>query len=381
MNGLDETPVTPGASDASARLLSYLCHTAGVKIITGQHTQTNEMEEIGYIKNVTGKEPKMRGFELLSYSPNINYKDASEACLKEVTENRGTADTAVLWGLSTIKNKTAAGSCGVNSDGGEHFQPSAEVKSETSIYAAPSFALSEAHGEDNAKRNMKLSSGRTWNPETDGIVTLTWHWFSPMYGRDKSFYSENTPFDPERVLKTGTDERKHFFSDMDVIAGQLEKFQKADIPVLWRPFHESGGTWFWWGRKGPAAAKELYLLMFDYFTKEKHLDNLLWVWNCGIKEGYPGDNAVDVITADIYLDKYIPTDYKDDYISLVRETTEKKVAALGETGCIPDPDVLQKSHVPWAYYMCWSKEFCIGEKYNSNENLKRMYESPYSLTL
>ena len=48
---------------------------------------------------------------------------------------------------------------------------------------------------------------------------------------------------------------------------------------------------------------------------------------------------------------------------------------------LPDVDLLQKSRIPWAYYMTWSKEFCIGEKYNSVENLKRMYDSEYAVTL
>ena len=46
------------------------------------------MEEISHIRKITGKEPKLRGFELLSYSPNINFQDASKACLTEIYENQ-----------------------------------------------------------------------------------------------------------------------------------------------------------------------------------------------------------------------------------------------------------------------------------------------------
>ena len=66
------------ATKATEKLLNFLEETAGRKIITGQHTQTNPMEEIDYIREVTGKEPLLRGFELLSYSPNINYEDAAD---------------------------------------------------------------------------------------------------------------------------------------------------------------------------------------------------------------------------------------------------------------------------------------------------------------
>lgn len=309
-------PVNQNATANAKKLLNELYETAGKKIITGQHTQTNPMEEIAYIREVTGKEPKLRGFELLAYSPNINYDDASEPCLTEVYENRGTLDTAYRW----------------------------------------------------AKEN-------------DGIVTFSFHWYSPVGGRDKAFYTEHTDFDARQVLVEGTPEREAFYHDMDVIAKELKRFCDADIPVLWRPFHESDGKWFWWGAQGPEVAAELYKLMYVHYTQVHHLDNLLWVWNCRLKEGYPGDEYVDVISVDIYLEKYAPTDYQEDYDKLIAETTKNKVAALAEVGYIPDIHMLEKSHTPWAYYMAWSKEFCIGEQYNSKQALKDMYSSDYAVTM
>nr|WP_027872099.1 glycosyl hydrolase [[Eubacterium] cellulosolvens] len=309
-------PVNPNATSEARELLARLCQSAGNRLITGQHTQTNPMEEIDYIRKTTGREPLLRGFELLGYSPNINYEHASEACLTEVEENKGTMETALRWAASG-----------------------------------------------------------------DGIVTLSFHWFSPLYGEDKSFYAEHTTFDPEKVLVEGSPERAAFYHDLDEIAGELRRFLDAKIPVLWRPFHESDGTWFWWGSKGPSVARDLYILMYNYYTSVHHLDNLLWVWNCRTADGYPGDAYVDVISVDLYMEQYKATDYADDYYALIKNTTTTKVAALAEIGYLPDPDLLEKSRIPWAYYMCWSKEFCIGEQYNSIENLKRMYESNYAVSL
>jgi mannan endo-1,4-beta-mannosidase len=311
-----QLPVNKNASEEAKKLLGYLEETSGKGIITGQHTQTIPMEEIEYIKNITGKEPKLRGFELLAYSPNINYEDADEACLTEIYENRDTLAEAMKWAV-----------------------------------------------------------------DTDGIVTFSFHWYSPIGGRDKSFYAKNTDFNPEQILIEGTEERKAFYHDMGVIAELLIPFREANIPVLWRPFHESDGNWFWWGSKGPEVACELYKLMYDFYVNTYHLDNLLWVWNCRLKEGYPGDEYVDIISVDIYLPEYKPTDYKEEYEALVEATTRNKVAALAEVGYIPDADMLEKSRVPFAYYMTWSKEFCIGEQYNSVEQVKKMYNSEYAVTL
>lgn len=308
--------VNPNASERAQKLLNYLSETAGKAIITGQHTQTNPMEEIAYIREKTGKEPLLRGFEMLAYSPNINYADATEPCLTEVYENRGTMESALNW----------------------------------------------------AK-------------ETDGIVTLTFHWFSPLGGHDKSFYAKNTDFDAKQILVEGTPERAAFYQDLDVIAAELQKFRDADIPILWRPFHEADGEWFWWGAKGAVVAMKLYRLMFDYFVNAKELDNLLWVWNCPIAEAYPGDDFVDIISVDIYLQKYEKTDYREQYEQLVQATSRNKTAALGEVGYLPDIELLSQSHTPWAYFMTWSKEFCIGEQYNTTDCLKSMYDSSYAISV
>ena len=88
------TTADPKATKETVELWNYLHTVAGKQIITGQHTQTIPCEEIDYIRQVTGKEPKLRGFELLAYSPNINYEDASPECIQEVEENKGTVETA-----------------------------------------------------------------------------------------------------------------------------------------------------------------------------------------------------------------------------------------------------------------------------------------------
>ena len=90
--------------------------------------------------------------------------------------------------------------------------------------------------------------------------------------------------------------------------------------------------------------------------------NLLWVWNCDIEEAYPGDEYVDVVSMDVYLPEYQATDYADAYEKLVAATSRGKVAALAEVGYLPDVDLLQKSRIPWAYYMTWSKGFCVFAK-------------------
>ena len=312
----DRKPCNVNADECAVRLMELLADTAGKCILSGQHTQTNPMEERAYIKEKTGHFPKVVGFEMLSYSRNINYDDATEECLTEVYENRDTIDTA-----------------------------------------------------------LKLAA------EQDIIVTICFHWFSPVGGRDKAFYSKHTDFDPESIFVAGSVEEQKFYEDLDVIADELEKFHKAGIPVLWRPFHEAEGTWFWWGRKGAKVNAKLYIKMYDYFCNVKKLNNLLWVWSSPVDGAYPGDEYVDVVGWDIYLPEKKPTDYADYYSKLTDYTAPHKVHALTEIGYLPDVKMLEQSHTPWAYFMTWSKEFIIGEQYNTVDELNAVYHSDYVVTL
>ena len=297
-----------------ARVLSYLADISGERIVTGQHTQTIPMEELVKIREVTGKEPALLGFELLAYSPNINEQDTDDACMTEVIENRGTLECAYEWA---------------------------------------------------AKK---------------GLITFTWHWFSPLGGRSKAFYAENTDFDADKAVISGTPENKAMISDMDHMAGLLKPFSDKGIPILWRPFHEMDGTWFWWGAKGADAAKKLWKIMYERFTKVHHLTNLIWVWNAAKPEFYPGDDVVDIISCDMYPPKHEHTAHKEEYYAMEKITDQPKIILIGEIGVLPDVDEINREKIGWTTFMTWSKEFCLTEDYTSNDYLKKVYDSPYSVT-
>lgn len=215
--------------------------------------------------------------------------------------------------------------------------------------------------------------------ESGGLVTLTWHWFSPIGGWDKSFYSKNTDFDAEKVLSEGTEERKAFFNDMGIMAEILREFQNRNIPVLWRPFHEAEGDWFWWGKKGADVVKGLWKLMFNYYTNEKNLHNLVWVWNCPRKDYYVGDEYCDILTRDLYPMPHNHTSLKKEYDEL-KEITKTKGIALAETGVIPDSEACIKDNAPWLWYMTWSRMFTLTESHNSYEFLKNLYNNDSVVT-
>ncbi len=214
-----------------------------------------------------------------------------------------------------------------------------------------------------------------------GLVTFTWHWYSPLGGKDKSFYTKNTEFDAKQALIEGTPENIAMCHDLDHMAELLQPFCDKKIPILWRPFHEADGDWFWWGAKGAEVAKGLYRYMYHYYTEKYHLDNLIWVWNSPEREYYVGDEYCDIISRDQYPPKYAYGDFRENYVELIQLTDAKKGAAIAETGIIPDADMLLATNTPWLWYMTWSKGFVLTEEFNEYEALQRLYNHPYAITL
>lgn len=121
--------------------------------------------------------------------------------------------------------------------------------------------------------------------------------------------------------------------------------------------------------------------MFRYYTQHHHLDNLIWVWNSPLPEGYVGDEYCDVISRDLYTEPHVHGAYEEQYEELLKVTKQDKGAALGETGILPDPEILMEKKVPWLWYMTWSFDFALNEKFNSDTALKKLYESSYAIDL
>lgn len=213
-----------------------------------------------------------------------------------------------------------------------------------------------------------------------GILTCTWHWFSPIGGRGKSFYSDFTDFDTNKAVTEGTAEYAAVIRDIDLIAEQLKKFQSENIPILWRPLHEAEGAWFWWGKDGADACKKLYRIMFERMVGYHKLKNLIWVWNSISPEWYPGNDVVDIISVDRYVEQRIPGAFAVEYeqeCRLNEAVGASKPIALGEFGCAPIAEALDMG-MKWLYGMSWNG---IDYMDNSYEYLQKLYNSPMCITL
>jgi mannan endo-1,4-beta-mannosidase len=146
-----------------------------------------------------------------------------------------------------------------------------------------------------------------WNART--LITLQWHAPNPAVPGSTAWVGPSNPAlsadQWKELMTSGSALNDEWLAQIDKTAGYLKQLMEAGVPVIWRPFHESHGDWFWWGtRHRPiGAARALYQMMFDRFTKHHGLDNLIWNWNTGgtdIDTTYPGAKYVDIVSMDAY---------------------------------------------------------------------------------
>jgi len=140
-----------------------------------------------------------------------------------------------------------------------------------------------------------------------GLVTVSTHLYNPAGATNGAFSGlRDKDVDLNTLLDASTTTHARWLHELDQVAAGLQDLQSHGVVVLWRPFHEMNGNWFWWDGKDPETFKRLWRQMFDYFTKTKGLDNLLWVYapNHGTNTAvyYPGDRYVDLVGLDAYTD-------------------------------------------------------------------------------
>lgn len=161
---------------------------------------------------------------------------------------------------------------------------------------------------------------------------------------------------------------------------RLQLLRDRGVPVLWRPYHEHNGVWFWWcNQPGPGGFARLWRNLHERYTAHHRLDNLLWVWNANAPRGIPGDEAhpyelfhpgndvVDVLAADVYRRDYRAS-HHDDLVRLA----DGRPVALGEVGEFPAPGVLDEQP-RWAWFMAWGN---LVEVSNTRDALRALYSHP-----
>jgi hypothetical protein len=214
--------------------------------------------------------------------------------------------------------------------------------------------------------------------ERGGIANIRWHWGAPTHGQ--GYDASQEAVDIDRVLTPGTAEYADMIEGLDRTAEELAIIRDANVPVLWTPFHELNGNWFWWGKEGPQQFIRLWRFMFDYFNEQKGLTNLIWVLGyTGQPNGawYPGKEYVDIAGADSYARSEQP---QLNMFNAVRNIVGMQMpVAYHENGIIPSPALAREQGANWSWFMTWHTDWLTDE--NTADHVRDVYADDFVLTL
>lgn len=232
---------------------------------------------------------------------------------------------------------------------------------------------------------------------TGHVIALCWHAVPPTMDEPVTFggqiLSRLTDAEFDALLTSGTAIHKHWLAQVDSIAEYLKELRDAHVPILWRPYHEINGDWFWWnGVRGDAGhgTKQLYRQLYDRLVNFHHLDNLLWVWNPDrpmradrqYVDYFPGLQYVDVLGLDCY------GAFEQRFYDELNALSGGKVMAISETYNPPLIDIY-RTEPKWAYYMIWAIDkpaapaFLAGKRPNglTRDRFRAIVADPRMLSL
>lgn len=200
--------------------------------------------------------------------------------------------------------------------------------------------------------------------QSGGLVTVGVHFSNPANPRGGGLRDRGV--DLASLLTRGTATHRRWMRQLDEIATALAELRDEGVVVLWRPFHEMNGAWFWWGQPKPATFVRVWRHMFDYFSRIHGLNNLLWIYGPNMGDDavryYPGDAYVDLVGLDVYSDHVDPTHVRG-YCDLARLPKPFGFSEFGPHGSFNPPRNFSypslvralRRHFPKAcYFLAWN---------------------------
>lgn len=239
-----------------------------------------------------------------------------------------------------------------------------------------------------------------------GVVTLSWHLNNPLTGKDAWDVSNSTVV---KSILPGGNKYDLFQGWLKRVAGFINGIKTPDgvkVPIIFRPWHENTGSWFWWGEKLCSVSEYKALWTMTVNSLRKYgVDNVIYAFSPGggisevqYMERYPGDDLIDIMGVDIYqysTNEIYSKDVSDAFDFISKQAKKRhKIIAFTETGYqgIPYNEWWTKvlmpaiDKYPISYVLVWRNAWdkkdhyfapFLGEK--SASDFIRFYQSPKSL--
>ena len=240
-----------------------------------------------------------------------------------------------------------------------------------------------------------------------GIVTISWHPRNPLTGG--TAWDVDNDKVVESILPEGPEHEKFQFW-MQRVGDFIATLKDKDgnpVPIIFRPWHENNGSWFWWGQK--LCTDEQFHALWDMlqdYMNERGFDNLLWSYSPNLDgqwteerfmQRYPGNDRVALIGIDAYqwgteedFVKGLTADL--DFISAFAQKNNKPFA-LTECGYKNIPDSTWWTRVlkplmdkyKLSYFLTWRNAkheyFAPDPNQQSADDFRKLYQADNTLFL
>ena len=247
-----------------------------------------------------------------------------------------------------------------------------------------------------------------------GVTTVAWHFNNPV-SAGGFYWKDSVSLPAVKLIIPGGAQHEKYTAILRNIGEFVKTIKGADgkaVPMIFRPWHEFDGDWFWWG-KAHCTTEEfttLWKFTVSYLRDSLQVHNLIYAFSPDCKftseaeylERYPGNEWVDILGMDDYADFGRDGKYNLDAgiskLAIVSDYAVKahKVAAFTETGLesIPNPDwwtgtllkVLQAKKLRLAYVLVWRNDAKSATHFYapfpgqaSEADFLKFYHDPYTL--
>lgn len=247
-----------------------------------------------------------------------------------------------------------------------------------------------------------------------GVTTVSWHFYNPVTPTD--FYWKDSVSAPAvKMIIPGGSHHEKYKQILQTIGNFAKSVKGKDgktVPMIFRPYHEFDGDWFWWGRSHCTIEEFTGLWKFtvSYLRDSLGVHNFIYAFSPDNKfnseaqylERYPGTEWVDMVGFDDYGDFGRYGIYKLDSgiikLKIVNDFALKanKLAAFTETGLESIPNTswwtetllksLQANKLQLVYVLVWRNDVTSPTHYYapfpgqvSEKDFIKFYDDPYTL--
>src|SRR5688500_13340997 len=247
-----------------------------------------------------------------------------------------------------------------------------------------------------------------------GVTTISWHFSNPASGGG-FYWKDSVSLPAVKLILPAASHHEKYKAILQTIADLATSTKGKDgklVPMIFRPYHEFDGDWFWWGRSHCTIDefKALWKFTVTYLRDSLGVHNFIYAFSPDNKfnteaqflERYPGDEWVDMVGMDNYGDfgrdgKYnIEAGLKKLKIISDYAVKAGKLAAFTETGLESIPNktwwtevllkTLKAQNLQLSYVLVWRKIVAVQRiimllfpGHTSEADFIKFYNDPFTL--